>query len=510
MAMLPIDFFWRAAQRWPDACAIDAPTGRVTYAQLARSVRALAAGLVRIDPKAGSRVAICAFNNASHIIALLAVLASGKTWIPLNVRSTRQETARILGATTPSIVIADEDCLSLVAGCDAHLLLGERGSAGVGRSINDVILAETAPALPAFEPPRDATQAIKFTGGTTGLPKGVMQPYRAWVANIVNQIAGWGLHARDRYVVAAPISHGTSTYVLPVLAQGGCHVIPEANSVEGIRHAFRERGGTISFMPPTLVYKLMAECSDAHTDFPALTRLVYGAAPMPIERVRQVREFFGPVLATTYGQTEAPQIITAMRPEDFELEANWGSVGRASWFTRIGIMDPEGTLLGPGEIGEVVVRGDLVMTGYWMNPDKTRETLRDGWLHTGDRGLLDERGYLFLKDRIKDVVITGGFNVYPVDVESALGCHEAVYDCTVFGVPDEYWGEAVHAAVQLRPGRRVDGAELIAFVRERLGPVHAPKRIHFYDELPRSSVGKVLKKEVQRRVVERRSGASDA
>ena len=192
-----------------------------------------------------------------------------------------------------------------------------------------------------------------------------------------------------------------------------------------------------------------------------------------------------------------------MRPDDFEDERHWAAVGRTAWFSEVAIMSPSGEILPPGEIGEVVARGDLLMSGYWRLPDKTAETLVDGWLHTGDRGLIDEQGYLFLKDRLRDVVITGGFNVYPVDVENALGQHPAVHECVVFGVPDDKWGESVQAAVQLRPdaGPPPAEAELIAFVRERLGPVQTPKRIHFHASLPRSPVGKVLKTEVRQQAL---------
>ena len=160
-------------------------------------------------------------------------------------------------------------------------------------------------------------------------------------------------------------------------------------------------------------------------------------------------------------------------------------------------MSPQGKLLQRGEVAEVVARGPLLMTGYWKLPEKTAETLVDGWLHTGDRGMFDERGYLYLKDRLKDMVITGGFNVYPIDVENALGQHPAVHECAVFGIPDDKWGEAVQAAVQLRPGHEVSDSDLIAFVREQLGPVQTPKRIYFYESLPRSPVGKVLKSAVR-------------
>ena len=494
--MFPIDFFWRAAQRWPDRIAIDTPSGPIHYATLAKRVKALSAGLTALDPSLQSRVAICAGNSDDHITALLAILACGKVWVPLNPKSTHPEIQRIVNITEPSIVILDAANQALLKGAAGAWVYTGADSDASARSMNELIqLHEDAP-QPSFELPLDAIQAIKFTGGTTGAPKGVMQPYRAWLANITNQIQVWGFDEHERYVVAAPITHGTSTYIVPILAQGGCHVILDGAGAEVVRTSFRERRGTVCFMPPTLVYMLMALPNASRDDYPKLRRLIYGGAPMPPEQVRKVRDFFGPVLGTTYGQTEAPQILTVMRPEDFEDPNNWAAVGRPTWFSDVAIMSPEGELLPTGEIGEVVARGDLLMNGYWRMPEKTAETIINGWLHTGDRGLIDKRGFLYLKDRLKDIVITGGFNVYPVDVENALSQHPAVHECLVFGLPDEKWGETVQAAVQLHPGQKTDEAELIAFVRNLLGPVQTPKHVHFYESLPRSNVGKLLKSAV--------------
>lgn len=495
--MFPIDFFWRAATRWPDRIAVDAPEGAIRYDVLAARVAALAAALVARDPAPQSRVGICAHNSADHIAALLAVLACGKVWVPLNPKSTAPEIRRITDATTPSILVLDADCAPLLEGVAGARIHAHGPHSEAVPGVAALVQRHAGAPRPVFDLPDTATQAIKFTGGTTGAPKGVMQPYRAWMANIANQIHAWGFDEHERYIVAAPITHGTSTYLLPILAQGGCHVVLQGAGAEAVRTAFRERGGTVCFMPPTLVYMLMALPGASRADFPRLRRLIYGGAPMPPEKIREVRAFFGPVLGTTYGQTEAPQVLTVMRPEDFEDERNWAAVGRTTWFSDVAIMAPDGRLLPTGEVGEVVARGDLLMTGYWRLPEKTAETLVDGWLHTGDRGLIDERGYLYLKDRLKDMVITGGFNVYPVDVENALGQHPAVHECAVFGIPDDKWGEAVQAAVQLRPGQQAGEAELIAFVRERLGPVQTPKRIHFHANLPRSPVGKVLKNAVR-------------
>lgn len=501
--MYPIDFFLRAAARFPDRVALDTPAGAWTYARLRSEVQALAAAFQELDPAPQSRVAICAGNTAQHVVALLAVLASGKVWVPLNYRSTAPEIARIVDATQPGIVCTDDTGSALVQpGGAAHIRLDPDGRAETDpRTLAGLLRAYAGREPRRCEPGGDATQAIKFTGGTTGLPKGVMQPYRAWTAVIVNQIHAWQLTSADRYVVAAPVTHGTSTYLLPVLAQGGAHVFLEETSPASITTAFRERGGTLAFMPPTLIYMLMAQPGVSRADFPQLRNLIYGGAPMPVDKLAQVQAFFGPVVGSTYGQTESPQIVTAITPAELADPANHGSVGCATWFSEFAIMDRQGRLLPAGQPGEVVVRGDLVMTGYWRLPEKTAETIVDGWLHTGDVGVVDERGYLFIKDRLRDVIITGGFNVYPIDVENALARHPAVYECSVFGVPDDKWGEAVQAAVQLHPDASVEPHALMAFVREKLGPVHTPKRIHVFDSLPRSSVGKVLKNAVRETVM---------
>ena len=497
--MYPIDFFWRAAERWPENLAIDAPDLQLSYQQLAARVAALSKALQSIDPALQSRVGICASNSASHIVALLATLACGKIWVPLNPKSTAPEIKRITDVTEPTIVFVDRDSRPLVehlAGAPSTTLVLMGATPGFA-DIDTLMDSHTPAPRPAFSLPDSATQAIKFTGGTTGLPKGVQQPYRAWLANISNQIQAWEFDEQDRYVMAAPITHGTSTYLLPILAQGGCHVIMDGAGAGAVRASFRDRAGTVCFMPPTLVYMLMALPGSGRHDYPRLKRLIYGGAPMPADKIKEVRAFFGPVLGTTYGQTEAPQILTVLRPEDFEDERNLASVGRVTWFNDVAIMSPSGEILPPGEVGEVVAKGDLLMSGYWRLPAKTAETLIDGWLHTGDRGMFDERGYVYLKDRLKDMVITGGFNVYPVDVENILGQHAAVHECAVFGVPDDKWGETVQAAVQLRDGQQASEAELITFVKERLGPVQTPKRIFFHSALPRSPVGKVLKSTVR-------------
>ncbi|MCQ4160537.1 AMP-binding protein [Roseomonas sp. GC11] len=499
--MFPIDFFFRAARQHPARPAIISPEGTLTYAALERRVRSAAAGMLRIDPRPGERVGICAGNSADHVVALLATLAAGKIWVPVNPRNGNPELNTILATTEPTILVFDRANMArLNTGRAAVLLLGH----GAGdESLARVEERHAEARLPAFDLPPEATQAIKFTGGTTGIPKGVMQPYRAWNTNIVTQIFSYGLRQEDSFLAVAPVTHGTSTYLLPFLACGASLVFPDSTKPAAILDAIQRHRITMTWMPPTLLYAVMAEQVAAPRDTASLRYMVWGGAPMRPEMVRQAQMIFGPILATTYGQTEAPQIATFMPPADLVGPARMGSVGRASLLSQIGILDAEGRPLPDGEVGEVCIRGDLLMTGYWRLPEKTAEALRGNWLWTGDRGVLDPDGFLSLKDRSRDLIITGGFNVYPSDVENALGHHPAIYDCAVVGLDDPKWGEAVHAAVQLRPGARASEAEIISHVKALLDSVKAPKAVHIFEDLPRSSVGKVLKTDLRNQIEHR-------
>lgn len=492
--MYPIDFFYRAAQAYPDRIAVERGAVQVPYSELSRSVSALACALQNYDPTPGSRVGLCATNSVEYVVAMLAIMAAGKIWVPLNYRSTKPEINRILDAITATILLVDD--------AGEQLVEDGRGKKIHVSEFSDLIqqFKDDSPVRHVFT--RDDTQAIKFTGGTTGAPKGVMQPYRAWVATIVNQIAGWQITADDKFVVGAPLSHGTGTYVMPMLAQGAALILTEAGDPDSLVRAFAEQGGSITFMPPTLVYKLMSVVEARSIRFPSLRLLIYGGAPMPAEKIAAAQQLFGPVVATTFGQTEAPQIVTLLKPDALVDERYRASVGRVTWFSEVRVMSPDGQEVAAGETGEVAVRGDLVMTGYWQRPDLTEQTLKNGWLYTGDVGYIDQHGFLFLKERLRDVIITGGFNVYPIDVEGTLSLHPAVHEAAVFGMPDDKWGESVNAAIELKRGYQVEAAELMAFVRERLGPVLTPKSIYFYESLPRSSVGKVLKTDIREKLAQ--------
>jgi acyl-CoA synthetase (AMP-forming)/AMP-acid ligase II len=247
---------------------------------------------------------------------------------------------------------------------------------------------------------------------------------------------------------------------------------------------------------------MLGDSSARTRRYGSLRHVIYSAAPMRPEQIREAQRVFGPVIETAYGQVEAPQIVTAMRAGELLRDENVASIGRPSPVAEVAIMGPAGDLLPNGESGEIVVRGPLVMSGYLDRPDMTAQTIVDGWLHTGDLGLIDSRGYVFIRGRLREVINSGGFKIFPGDVEAVLAKHPAVAECSVFGVADEKWGEAVHAAVRLVPGVLESAPELIAFVKAELGSVKAPKVVHFVPELPRNAAGKVSRAAV-RAMVER-------
>jgi acyl-CoA synthetase (AMP-forming)/AMP-acid ligase II len=495
--MYPIDNLYRGWQRRPDALAIEDGARGLSYAELVAAVDALATALQERFPAPQARVAICGYNTIEHVIAMLATYAAGHVWVALNPRNGKPELDAIVEHTRLDLIVADENCLDRFTLPELPLVLGK--SASRGDDTMAALIARHRGDRPRRRTlPLDAAQTIKFTGGTTGRPKGVVQAYRVVNTSIASYLNHFRFSADDVNLAAAPVTHGSSHYLLPILSVGGRHVLLDQPKSGAILDAFERFGVTTVFMPPTMIYSVMDDPTLPRRDLARLRHLQYGAAAMPPDRIRAARRAFNGALEVCYGQTEAPQMIACMTAAEFDDERNLASVGRPTFLVDVAIMAPDGAVLPPGELGEIVVRGDLVMSGYLDMPEETAKTIVDGWLHTGDAGIRDERGYVFIKDRLRDVIISGGFNVYPTDVEAALAQHPAVRDCIVFGVPDEKWGERVEAAVQPKPGAAFDAAEIAAFLKARIGSVKTPKRIHRAESLPKSAVGKVLRREARR------------
>jgi acyl-CoA synthetase (AMP-forming)/AMP-acid ligase II len=371
--------------------------------------------------------------------------------------------------------------------------------------------APLPPGGPAEAAPLDDLAMIVGTGGTTGRPKGVMLTgtnLETMTAITLMSYPWPDPPTRPTYLALAPLTHAAGVLCFPVLCRGGSVVVMRAPDIGAFLGLVEEQRVTHTFLPPTLIYLALDHPALAGTDLSSLQCFWYGAAPMSATRLEEALDRIGPVMAQLFGQTEAPMMVSTMPPRDHFLpdgsvaRERLSSAGRPSPLTTVAIMSEDGTLLPAGERGEIVVRGSLVMRGYYRNPSATAEASAHGWHHTGDIGYLDAEGFLHIVDRAKDMVITGGFNVYSTEVEQALMQHPAVADCAVIGLPDEKWGERVTAVIQLRPGLRLDRGELKDFVKERIGSVKAPKQVEVWPDLPRSKVGKVLKTEIKKTLLD--------
>jgi fatty-acyl-CoA synthase len=334
---------------------------------------------------------------------------------------------------------------------------------------------------------------LQYTGGTTGRPKAAMISHRAMVQTVFSLNASWRLPDDPRTLIASPITHAGVLPVLPTLLRGGTVVLQAGFDAEQWLAAVQTHRINYVFTIPTMLYALLDHGGLDRFDVSSLETVVYGASPMSPSRIDEAQKAFGPNLLQGYGQTECVGMATSLLPSEHDLE-NRTSCGRAVAGAVVDVLDEDGQSVPNGTVGELCVRGRAVMSGYWKRPDETAEVLRKGWLRTGDMALRSDNGFFHIVDRKKDMVISGGFNIYPREVEDVLADDPSVSMVAVIGVPDPKWGEAVKAFVVARPGATPDTAALIASVKARKGAHHAPKSIEVVDQLPLTKVGKIDKK----------------
>ena len=503
-----IDLFDRAARIAAGRDALVDDGGALTYAEAWVRANRIASALVARGFGPSTRFAIFSPNCSAAMLAMLAGLKAGGAWCNINVRNAIRMNVDILARGKCEAVFFHSSTAPLVetiragvptlrfAVCVDQELPGFDSLAALARAGSD------APINVRLAP--DAVGFQGSTGGTTGAPKITQggQAFLTW--NAIGFMTEFHFDRPPVNLAVAPITHAGGIVAMATLALGGTVVFMATADLGKLLDAIAAHRVSLLFLPPTLIYMLLGhEALDA-TDLSSLQCFWYGAAPMSTARLEEAMSRIGPVMAQLFGQTEAPMMVSMLPPaEHFDADgkvavARLASAGRPAPLVRVGIMDPDsGVLMPNGERGEIVVRSSLVMAGYYKDPAATEAAARFGWHHTGDIGYLDDDGYLFIVDRLKDMIITGGFNVYSAEVEQALMQHPAVRDCAVIGLPDEKWGEQVTAVVEAKPGAEVETDELIAFVKARIGSVKAPKRVELWKELPRSRVGKVLKMEVR-------------
>jgi acyl-CoA synthetase (AMP-forming)/AMP-acid ligase II len=505
-----IDLLERGARLNPEGEFLVAEGMSIGYAEALSWCRRLARALREHGFKPGEHAAILSGNDPYAYLTHIAIAAAGLRYIPLHPMTAPADAVRVLSKLDCDLLFHQQAAEPLVAVLREQLPRIRRYVAldaadSTDRPIQSFI--GDADDRPLADPPSlDAIAFIAPTGGTTGEPKGVMISHRA----MLDFVFKFRMEVDDPQPVmlaAAPMTHAAGVLAYPVMAQGGRLVLMRKPDLGRFVDLIERERVTVTFLPPTAIYRLLDAPGIAGRDFSSLRYFLYGAAPMAESRLRQALSTFGPVMAQAYGQTECHTFITFMRPQDHFVGAapdrevapaeRLRSCGRPTLGTRIEIRDEDGRVLGPGERGEICVSSGLAMSGYYGDEQATRDTLVDGFIRTGDVGILDAEGFLSIVDRKKELVITGGFNVYPAEVERALALHPAVADCAVFGLPHAQWGEEVNAAVELKPGVTASPDELIEHCREVLGAVKSPKSLTIWESLPRSAVGKVLRREVR-------------
>jgi acyl-CoA synthetase (AMP-forming)/AMP-acid ligase II len=506
--MAIVDFFDRGWALNPNGAAYQAGDEVWTFDEARTLSCRIGHALLAAGAQREAKIAVLSPNTPLAWICVLGAWRAGAAWVPLNPANPPDENARLLQRFDVEVLfyhpdlahqVAQMKCASSGVGLYVALTAGTDDAALLDWTAGQ---PDTPPSVPFA---MDDVVAVTPTGGTTGEPKGVMNTHRSLSVMVAHQMMALTYPAGAPVVnlAAAPLTHTAGLLSLQTTARGGTVVIVSRATPDAVLDAIERHGITELFLPPTVIYRLLEALEHRTANTSSLRYLVYGAAPMSTEKLRAGIDRLGPVFLGGYGQTEAFAAISFLRPDEHLIhgeaapEERLSSCGRPYPLITVAILDEDGAQVPQGGTGEICVRGDLVMKGYYKDPERTAETIIDGWLHTGDLGHRDAEGYLHITDRKKDLIISGGFNVYPSEVEQVIWSHPAVSDCAVIGAPDPHWGEAVTAVVELKTGHDVGEAELIARCREQLGPIRTPKKIVFTDQLPRSSNGKVLKREVR-------------
>lgn len=479
----------------------------LTYADVQDLSFEVASALAASGVRPGDKVAILSSNDPLAFASVFGISRAGAVWCPVNPRNEAGENRQLLDLFDCTCLIFQSTYAAMVEKIAPELprvttYVCLDGPTELGVDFTSWLAASRGDPADTGNT-ADRTVMLVGTGGTTGTPKGV----QLTEANIDTMTAltlmSYPFRDTPVYLAMAPLTHAAGVLCFPIMTRGGSIVIMRQPDVREFLRLVEAERVTHTFLPPTLIYLALNDPTARERDYSSLQCFWYGAAPISPTRLSEALDTFGPVMAQLFGQSEAPMMISTMSPEDhFDASgakalSRYASAGRPTPLVTVSIMAEDGTLLPRGETGEIVVRGPLVMAGYYRNPEATAEASRFGWHHTGDIGYLDDDDFLYIVDRAKDMIITGGFNVFSVEVEQALMKHPAILEAAVVGLPDDKWGERVTAVVQVIDGRGVDPAEVKAHVKGLIGSVKTPKDVHVWADLPRSKVGKVLKTDIR-------------
>ncbi|MCC5808900.1 MAG: long-chain fatty acid--CoA ligase [Ectothiorhodospiraceae bacterium] len=501
----------RAAQKHPDKTATVCAQGEEqTFLQLERRVSRLAGALRGLGVQPGDRVAMLGRNSARYLEYFQAVWWAGAVANPVNTRWSVAEIVFSLDDCATTVLIVDDAFVSIAPDIHARaatvttmIYAGNQPQAPDGM-LHWETLIETGPALPDERFSGDTLAAILYTGGTTGLPKGVMLSHTNFLSASLARAAEFPCPPDTVALLVPPVFHvaGLGRLITQTVV-GGTTVMQPVFDPEDILRKIEQYGVNELLLIPSMIQMLVDHPAVQRYRVDSIERLGYGASPISdavLERAQKV--FPKAKFMHAYGMTETAAVVSMNPPENHSPEARASgrirSIGRPGYGSEIRIVDPDGNEVPRNTVGEIIVRGANVTSGYWNRPEETARALRDGWMYTGDGAYMDDDGYIYVTDRIKDMIITGGENVYSIEVESVLARHPAVASCAVIGIPHETWGEAVHAVVVPREGSTPDEDELRNFCREFLAGYKCPKTVEFRGELPMSGAGKILKRELRK------------
>lgn len=474
---------------------------RWTFGEFWSQVQALAAGLAGRLPQ-GARVGLFMANRGEYMLLQFALERAGLVRVPLNMRFTRHEAAMILKDCEAAAVFYDGTTADRASELSAELgalwfCRVDAQDALRGPAWPRLLASEET--LPDFARP-EALCSINYTSGTSGVPKGVMLTHGNWSAVARNMLIDRDMRGSDIVGHIGPLTHASGTYFVPWFLRGACNVIVEGGTVEGLLEAIGREKITVFTCVPTVLTRIVNHPRLDSFDLSSLRAIGYGAEPIPFNTLEKALAKFGPILTQNYGLTEAMMTVTTLAPEDhFAIDETTGQrvpraacIGRPYTFVEVVLRDEQGRPVPAGEIGEITIRSEHMTQGYWNRPEETAKVLRDGWLWTGDLARRDEQGFITMAGRSKDMLISGGFNIYPAELEAVLTNHPQVAEAAVFGVPDPDWGEVAVAFVVPVAGCQPTDQDLLDHCKPLLG-LRSPRRFAYLDALPKNANGKVDK-----------------
>lgn len=510
--MRVIDYFDKGVEIAPDRNAVVADDLEYSYQQAQTITHEIAAGMWANGFDIEHRVAIYSNNDAKAFLCMLSLWRAGGTWVPANVRNALQNNIEYFNDVGVqwlfyhSEFLADAEKLCAAVPTLKHLICLDRDTPE-HPSLKRLIERGADTTIPDWGDPLgnpEQIMALWPTGGTTGRSKAVMMNNTSWGTTTEITARHWFCDDLPPVcLMVAPITHAAGGISVMLTNLGATNVIMRGFDALEVMQNIEKHRVTHLFLPPTAYYAMLAHPQVTDFDYSSLRYFLVSSAPVAADKLKQGLKIFGPCLCQSFGQAESPVILTWNDPGTIAAAGagihpeRLHSCGKETYPVRVAVMDDEGRLLPPGERGEIVARGSLVTPGYHNNPDATKEIRAFGWHHTGDIGYKDEHGYFYIVDRKKDMIITGGFNVFSVEVEAAIMAIPQVRECAVIGVPDDKWGEAVKAIVVLKDGESLGVEELVAHCKDKLGSVKAPKSVEFRPEIPKTPTGKTDKKAIR-------------